>query len=184
MNNSWVNYIKDVKNIYDDRISIKDYWGMVYPEREFKFPCACDLHGEREGHSFSYSEKLNVWSCWGHCRARGQKVVEYHLRFLRKTNPRATYVAAMSQLRDMFPRLGLPDISNASDYYRQRDTNAGMYRDNWANSVKKQLSQCNKNDIEYTQGKSIQHSADLSTFAFMTFTNYYLTKNDEGRDIT
>ena len=41
----------------------------------------CDIHGEKEGKSFSYSPSLNKWRCFGKCKCGGDVIRLHQLNY-------------------------------------------------------------------------------------------------------
>lgn len=194
----WKNYLKGLMKIYDEKIDFLDYWKEIHPNDDLKFPKPCELHDETSGHSLAYSPSKKIWSCFGACKVMGQKVVEYHYRYLKKKNKGITYVKVLRDLRGMFPQLQLPKVLSSTEFITP-EVNKQL-NENYIKNIEKSLARThiNKDSIqaileqdhldyinrvkeeEETEGLSKSRIEDLEFFKL--FTNEYIRRSEQLTD--
>lgn len=96
--------LKRYAEMYDEMIDFKDYYARMIPDWDGKLPTNCRLHDDNTP-SFSYSESLRVWSCFGSCATSG-KVTKYHMAYLKRyVGGYISLEYTLESLRTMFPYL-------------------------------------------------------------------------------
>lgn len=96
--------LKRYSELYDEMIDFKDYYSKMFPEWDKRLPTKCKLHDDNTP-SFSYSDSLRVWSCFGQCSTSG-RVVKYHMRYLKRyIGGHVSLESTLESLRNMFPYL-------------------------------------------------------------------------------
>ena len=96
--------LKRYSDLYDDMIDFKTYYEKLFPEWDKKLPTKCKLHDDNTP-SFSYSDSLKVWSCFGQCSTSG-KVVKYHMHYLKRyIGGYVSLETTLASLRNLFPYL-------------------------------------------------------------------------------
>ncbi len=194
----WKSYLKGLMKIYDEKIDFLDYWKEIHPNDDLKFPKPCELHDETSGHSLAYSPSKKIWSCFGACKVMGQKVVEYHYRYLKKKNRGITYVKVLRDLRAMFPQLQLPKVMSSTDFITPEVSK--QLDKNYMKNIEKSLdrTRINKTEIEailnqdhidyknrvnnceVTEELSKSKIEDLEFFKL--FTNEYIRRSEQLKD--
>lgn len=96
--------LKRYSEMYDEMISFRDYYNRMFPDWDGKMPTQCRLHDDNTP-SFSYSESLKVWSCFGSCSTSG-RVVKYHMLYLKRyIGGYVSLESTLEDLRNLFPYL-------------------------------------------------------------------------------
>ena len=104
--------LKQIISTYDRLLDTSDYlelMGYTDVHHEHDFKICCPIHEETEP-SFSYSQSLGIWTCFGACHTSG-KVTKLHYMLMRKEyGDKISIVNALKDLHTLFPHI-LPNIN-------------------------------------------------------------------------
>lgn len=162
--------LKQTIALYDDLLDTKDYlrimgYDGVYDNRDFKI--CCPIHEEKEP-SFSYSNKMGIWTCFGACHTSGRVVKLHYMLLQKKFGEKLSIVHALEDLYSLFPYM-LPKIENRRDI---------VNNDNAETRFLKSMQRYNNKQV--IKPKIISNSIEINDYLLLEFTRQYRDQLEKG----
>lgn len=162
--------IEETIELYDSKVNTKEYLekrGTTF-HTAFggNYTCLCPIHDEEEP-SFSYSEKRDIWTCFGECHTSG-KMCKLHYKILEKEKGKTNYIEVLRDLQQMFPMV-LPSVDfsiNTVKKYKQNH-NKQLFQ----NFLNNQKTGKTPNKTKYTIKEKTAEEFDLNLFLYNEFQN-------------
>lgn len=155
--------LKQTIKLYDDLLDTRDYLRLmgydgVLDNRDFKI--CCPIHEETEP-SFSYSNKIGIWTCFGACHTSGRVVKLHYMLLQKKYGEKLSIVHALEDLHVLFPYL-LPKIENRRTVVKNDDAESRFLK-----------SFAKYKDKQIIKPKIISNSIDINDYLLLEFTRQY-----------